>query len=82
MRAAFAHVLMLVFAAAIARLGWFMTHNPARASRFFTFGTEPSFGKWLALAWSNAVGWLFTLGGCFGIALYLVLIPLDLFHSR
>jgi hypothetical protein len=82
MQAAFAHVLMLMFAAATARLGWFMAHNPERASRFFTFGTEPAFGKRLAIAWSIAAGWFFTVGGCLGIALYLVLIPIDLFHSR
>jgi hypothetical protein len=82
MDAAFAHALMLAFAAATARLGWFMIHNPERTSRFFTFGTEPPFGKRLAIAWSKATGWLFTVGGCFGVALYLVLIPLDLFRSR
>jgi len=82
MQAATAHAFMLLFAVALARLGWFMAHNPERASRLFTFGTEPAFGKRLALTWGRAVGWFFTVGGCLGIALYLVLITIDLLHSR
>jgi hypothetical protein len=80
MQAVFAHALMLMFATAVARFGWFMAHKSERGSRFFTFG-EPAFGKQLAIAWSRAVGWFFTVGGCLGIALYLVLIPIDLLHA-
>jgi hypothetical protein len=82
MHAAFAHAFMLVFAAATARFGWFMAHDPERASRLFTFGTEPAFGKRFVLSWSRVVGWVFIVGGCVGSALYLVLIAIDLFHSR
>jgi cytochrome b561 len=82
MQAAFAHVLMLVFAAAIARLGWFITRNSEQASRFFTLGAEPVFGKRFAVIWTKAIGWVFTVVGCFGVALYSVLIPLDLFRAR
>jgi cytochrome b561 len=82
MQAALVHVFMLIFAGALARLGWFMSHNPERASRLFTFDTGSPFGKRLALTWSRAVGWFFTVGGCIGITLYLVLIPIDLLHSR
>jgi hypothetical protein len=80
MQAAFGHALMLVFAAAIAWLGWFMAHDPERASRLFTFGSEPAFGKRFVLSWSRGVGWFFTAGGCLGSALYLVLITIDLFY--
>jgi hypothetical protein len=82
MQAAFVHALMLSVAAALAWFGWFMAHNPERAIRFFTFGTEPAFGKRFALTWSRAVGWTFTVGGCLGSMLYLVLISVDLFHSH
>lgn len=82
MRAAFAHALMLFVAAAVARLGWFMVHDPERAIAFFTFGTEPAFGKRFALTWSKMAGWVFTAGGCLGTVLYLVLIPIDIFHSH
>lgn len=30
MQAALVHVFMLIFAAALARLGWFIAHNPER----------------------------------------------------
>ena len=82
MHAALAHVLMLGFAATMARFGWFMVHNPERACRIFLFGQEPAFGKRFAIAWSRTAGWMFMAGGCFGTVLYLVLIPIDLFHSR
>jgi len=82
MQADFVHTLMLLVAAAMARLGWFMAHNPVRAIRFFTFGVDPAFGKRLATAWSKATGWFFTVFGCFGMAFYLVLILLDLFRPH
>ena len=73
---------MLFAAAAMARLGWFMAHNPQRAVCFFTLGIQPAFGKRLAITWSRVVGWTFTVGGCLGTVLYLVLISIDLFHSH
>ena len=82
MQAAFAHTLMLFVAAAVARLGWFMAQNPERAIRFFTFGTEPASGKRFALTWSKMAGWVITVGGCLGTVLYLVLVPIDIFHSH
>ena len=82
MQAVAAHALMLVFAAAAARLGWFMVRAPERALRVFTFGAEPAFGKQFGMAWCKAAGWLFTLMGCLGIVLYLVLIPIDLWHAH
>lgn len=77
-----AHVISLFLAAAVARLGWFMAHNPERGYRIFLFGQDPAFGKRLAVAWSRTVGWMFTVGGCLGTVLYVVLIPIDLFHSH
>jgi hypothetical protein len=59
MQAAFAHFLMLAGAAVIARLGWYMAHNPTRTLRFFTFGTEPAFGHRFGVAWCKIVGWFF-----------------------
>jgi len=53
---------MLLFAAATARFGWFMAHDPERAVRFFTFGQDPAFGKGFALVWSKLVGWFFNMG--------------------
>ena len=78
MQAAFAHALMLLVAAAMGRLGWFMAHSPERAIRFFTFGTELAFGKRFAQIWSKAAGWFFTVFGCLGVPFYLVQILLDL----
>jgi len=72
---------MLAFAAAVAGLGGYMVRAPERALRVFTFG-EPAFGKRFGVAWCKAAGWLFIVGGCFGIVLYLVLIPIDLWRSR
>jgi ABC-type uncharacterized transport system permease subunit len=77
-----AHALMFLVAAAVARLGWFMAHNPERGYRIFLFGQEPAFGKRFALGWSKTVGWVFTVGGCFGSVFYLVLIPIDFFRAR
>jgi len=71
---------MLFFAAAVARFGWFMAHYPEKAIRIFTFGTEPACGKRFGLTWSRVVGWIFTVGGCIGTVLYLILIPVDFFH--
>jgi hypothetical protein len=77
-----AHTLGFLFAAAVARFGWFMAHNPERGYRIFLFGQEPAFGKRFLVIWSRTVGWMFTVGGCLGTVLYLVFIPIDLFHSR
>jgi hypothetical protein len=82
MHAAIAHALMLVFAVAGLKMGWLMAHKPERASRFFTFGTEPIFGGNLVTSWCRIVGWVFTWGSGFGVVLYLVLIPVDLIRSR
>jgi hypothetical protein len=73
---------MLVFAVALSRVGWFMAHNPERAARFFTFGTEPIFGSNFGTAWCRIVGWTFTWGFGLGAVLYLILIPIDILHSR
>jgi cytochrome b561 len=81
MRAALAHFLMLVFAIAILKAGWFMAHKPQQALRFFTFGTEPIFGAKLGTAWCKISGWIFVCGSVFGIVLYLILIPIDILHS-
>ncbi len=82
MQAAFAHFLMLVVAAAMATLGWYMAHNPTRTLRFFTFGTEPAFGQRFGVAWCRIVGWFFAVGGSLGMLLYLVLLPMDFWRSR
>ena len=82
MQSAFAHALMLAFAAAMMGFGRYMVRAPERALRVFTFGAEPTFGKRFGVAWCKAAGWLFTVGGCFGIVLYLTLIPIDLWHSH
>jgi cytochrome b561 len=82
MKAALVHTLMLFVAAAMARLGWFMAHNPERAIQFFGFGLDPAFGRRFSSAWSKAAGWFFTVFGCFGVVFYLVLILLDLFRPH
>jgi hypothetical protein len=82
MQAAFAHFLMLAFAVLMAKLGWYMAHNPMRALRFFTFGTEPAFGNRFGGVWCRVVGWRFAVGGSLGVLLYLVLIPFDFWRSR
>lgn len=82
MHIAVAHALGLFFATAVAKLGWFLAHNPERGYRVFLFGQEPPFGKRFALTWSRTVGWMFAVGGWLGAVLYLVLIPIDLFHSH
>jgi cytochrome b561 len=81
MQAASGHFLMLVFAAVIARLGWYMAHNPTRTLRFFTFGTEPAFGHKFGVAWCRIGGWFFAVGGSLGVLLYLVLLPMDFWRS-
>lgn len=77
-----AHAIMLLMAAAMARFGWFMAHNPERGYCIFLFGQEPAFGKQLAVAWSRTVCWMFTVGGYLGALLYLVLIPIDIVAHR
>jgi hypothetical protein len=80
MHVVFAHALMLVFSSATGRYGWFMAHNPEQALRLFTFGTEAAFGKRFFLGWNKGVGWFFTVFGCFGIAVFLALLSVDLFR--
>jgi len=70
---------MLAFGCGTGRYGWFMAHNPERALRLFTFGTEPTFGKRFFLSWNRGVGWFFTVFGCLAIAASLVLLAIDLF---
>jgi len=71
---------MLAFAAAVAGFGRYMVQAPERALRVFTFGAGPAFGKRFGMAWCKAAGWLFIVGGCLGVVLYLVLIPIDLWR--
>ncbi len=59
-----------------------MAKSPERASRFFTFGSDPSFGSKVVIAWCRIVGWFFTVFFSLGVVLYLVLIPVDLCHAR
>jgi len=73
---------MLVFAAVVARIGWVMAHNPERALRFFTFRTEPAFGKTFAEAWCMTLGWIFFWFFGIGVVFYLIMISIDIFHSR
>jgi hypothetical protein len=81
MQPAIAHAIMLVFAAVAARIGWFMAHNPERALRFFTFGTEPAFGKAFGEAWCKTLGWIFCWFFGIGFVFYLVVISINIFHS-
>jgi hypothetical protein len=76
-----AHALGFFFAAAVARFGWFMANYPERGIKIFLFGQEPAFGKKYVLIWSRTVGWFFTIFGCLGMVLCMVMIPIDLFHS-
>ena len=82
MHTTLAHTLMLVFAAVVARIGWFMAHNPERALRFFTLGTDPVLGKIFETIWCRTLGWIFTWFFGIGVVFYLILIPIDIFHSR
>jgi hypothetical protein len=59
-----------------------MARAPERALRVFTFGAEPAFGKRFGLAWCKVTGWFFIVGGCIGIVLYSVLIPIDFWSSH
>jgi hypothetical protein len=58
-----------------------MAHNPERAFRLFTFGTEPNFGKRFFLTWNRGCGWFFTAFGCLAVATSLVLLAVDLFRA-
>ena len=73
---------MLAFAVVIAGIGWYMAHRPERASRVFTFGMRPPFGEKFAIAWCKILGWTFTIVFSFAIVFYLILIPLDILHTR
>jgi hypothetical protein len=80
MEAALTHGLMLLFAAGMARLGWYMKQNPKSASRWFTLRERPMVGESFAIGWTRIMGWFFTVSACIGIVLYLVIIPFDLFR--
>lgn len=80
--AVFAHLVMLLFAAATATLGWYMAHNPTQALRFFTFGMEPAFGKKLGVAFCKALGYLFCAFMSAGVVFYSILIVMDILHGR
>jgi len=71
---------MLLFAAAIAILGWYMAHNPIRTLRFFHFGMEPAFGKKFGVAFCKTCGWTFSVGMSAGVIFYFVLIMMDIAH--
>ncbi len=78
MKAALVHFVMLCFAAAVARLGWYIAHNPEPASRFFTLGVEPAIGAKFAIKYFRILGWFFTVFSILGVVLYLVMLPIDL----
>ena len=60
MHDAIQHLVLLVFAIAFSRIGWFMAHNPARVYRAFTLGgTE--FGRNFLVGFCRIVGWCFTV---------------------
>jgi cytochrome b561 len=82
MNAALAHTVMLVFAAAVAVVGWLMAHNSARASRFLTFGLEPAFGAKYCIMFTRFLGWFFFIMSGLGTVLYMILVPLDILHSH
>ncbi len=82
MEAAIAHLLMLAVACLIARLGWFMTRKPEKASRWFMLKERPVVGEKFAVGWTRMCGWLFTVSGCLGVLLYVVLIPFDLLAGQ
>jgi hypothetical protein len=75
-----AHSVMLLFAATAAALGWHMAHNPAQALRFFTFGTEPMFGKKFFVMFCKISGWLCFAVMSAGAAFYIVLIIMGVAH--
>jgi hypothetical protein len=71
---------MLPVLAAMATLGWFMAHNPARVVRFFSLGIDPPFGKELASTFFKVVGWVYCAGSSTAVVFYMVLIALDTIH--
>jgi hypothetical protein len=80
MREVLFHTIGLMFSAAMTLLGRLIARQPNRMVRFFTLGMGSE--TRIALGFSRITGWFFLVMGCVGVILYLVMIPIDLLHSK
>ena len=80
MQEAMFHTIGLMFSAATEILGWLIERQPNRFIRFFRFGMGTQ--SRIVLGISRIMGWFFLAMGCVGVLLYLIMIPVDLLHSR
>jgi hypothetical protein len=70
------HFVLLLFAAGLSALGWFIAHHPGHMYRFFTFGIQPE-NKFF-IGFCRVCGWFFTVFSAVGTLMYLGLIVHDL----
>jgi len=78
MHPAMQHFILLLFAAAFSASGWFLTHNPHKAYRLFTFGIMPVPERGFFVGFLKVVGWVFTVFFAAGAVAYCFLIASDL----
>jgi hypothetical protein len=80
MQGAFDHAIGLVLAVGLAILGRYVSRNPERMIRIFTFGTGSENG--FPVAFSKIVGRFWCAIGIFGGFMYLLLIANDLLYPH
>jgi len=71
------HFVLLLFAAGLSTVGWFMAHKPSETYRIFTLWTQPEENKYL-VDFCKGLGWLFAVFFGVGTLMYLGLMVHDL----
>jgi hypothetical protein len=74
------HLILLLFAASFSLIGWFVAHNPAKVSRPFTFALQSE--QWFFVGFVRPTGWCFAIFFAPGVAMYAILMAIDVLRLR
>jgi hypothetical protein len=71
MHPAILHLSMLLLAAGLSALGWFVAHDLAKLFQFFNFARQPEWKFFVGFC--RVAGWFWAVSGVLGVVLYLAL---------